>query len=93
MPVASGLVPHRLFFCDRLCDLDVRVRWPFILPWRACRYLELIKRKGFDALKGEANVLVLNAFFQPLDRPLHLLRSLDIRQCLEINKRPYLILY
>ena len=53
----------------------------------------LIKSKGFDALKGEANVLVLNAFFQPLDRPLHLLRSLDIRQCLEINKRPYLILY
>lgn len=92
MPVASGFISHCFFFGDRLCDLNACDGWPFILPWRSCGYFDPIKRKSFDAFKGEANMLVLNPFFQSLDRSFHLLRGLDIRQGFEINKRPYLIL-
>lgn len=92
MPVASGLISHSLFFGDRLRDLNACDRWPIILPWRSCGYFDPIKRKSFDTLKGEANMLILNPFFQSLDRSFHLPRGLDIRQRLEINKRPDLIL-
>ena len=92
MPVASGLISNCFFFGDRLCDLNACDGWTFILPWRSCGYFDPIRRKSFDTFKGEANMLVLNPFFQSLDRPFHLLRGLDIRQGFEINKRPYLIL-
>lgn len=88
----SWLNAVSFLFYLRLRYFDMHVGGRFDPAWRTGVLGDFGVGVGLEGGEGELHVLLLHPLLQSLYGSFHLLRGLDVRQGLQVDKRPYLIL-